>query len=98
MRIAQLRYGGQGGWALYFGDRYGGWTLCYDLEASQSIETILNGFSVDLTRPASSGADRRRHVDHLPSAQPKVTAPPLGGTSSAHLTGQREKMTLQAYS
>jgi hypothetical protein len=49
MPIAQLRYDGDGGWTLYFGDRYGGWTPYFDLDASQSIDTIIAEIAHDPT-------------------------------------------------
>ena len=54
MPIAQLRYEGAGSWTLYFGDRYGSWTLYSDLEPRQPIDAIM--MSSSHTRPASSGA------------------------------------------
>jgi len=47
MAIAQLRYDGEGGWTLYFGDRYSGPTMYYDLEPSVDIKTILDELDED---------------------------------------------------
>ena len=41
MPIAQFRYEGDATWTLYFGDRYGGWTMYLDLEPKQSIDDII---------------------------------------------------------
>jgi hypothetical protein len=49
MPIAQLRYVGDGAWTLYFGDRYGGWTLYMDLEPKQRIDTIIEELESDPT-------------------------------------------------
>lgn len=49
MPIAQLRYEGDGLWTLYFGDRYGGWTLYFDLPACQPIDVIINELESDPT-------------------------------------------------
>jgi hypothetical protein len=49
MPIAQLRYEGDGTWTLYFGDRYGKWTMYFDLDTSQPINVILDEIGVDPT-------------------------------------------------
>ena len=49
MPIAQLRYVGDGSWTLYFGDRYGGWTLYMDLEPEQRIDTMIEELESDPT-------------------------------------------------
>ena len=49
MPIAQVRYEGDGTWTLYFGDRYGGWTMYFDLEAKQPIDVIIEELSSDPT-------------------------------------------------
>jgi LPS sulfotransferase NodH len=49
MPIAQLRYEGDGAWTLYFGDRYGGWTMYFDLDAKQPIDAIIEELSSDPT-------------------------------------------------
>ena len=49
MPIAQIRYEGDGTWTLYFGDRYGGWTMYFDLEAKQPIDVIIEEISSDPT-------------------------------------------------
>jgi hypothetical protein len=49
MRIAQLRYEGDGGWTLYFGDRYGRWTMYFDLEPSQPVDVLIKELSEDPT-------------------------------------------------
>jgi Protein of unknown function (DUF3024) len=49
MPIAQVRYEGNGAWTLYFGDRYGNWTLYSDLEAKQPIDVIINELDADPT-------------------------------------------------
>ena len=40
MAIAQLRYEGESTWTLYFGDRYGKWTMYFDLATHQPIDEI----------------------------------------------------------
>ena len=47
MPIAQLRYEGDGTWTLYFGDRYGKWTMYFDLDTHQPIDVILDEIGVD---------------------------------------------------
>jgi Protein of unknown function (DUF3024) len=47
--IAQIRYEGDGCWTLYFGDRYGKWTMYFDLDASQPIDAIINEIETDPT-------------------------------------------------
>jgi len=49
MPIAQLRYEGAGSWTLYFGDRYGSWTLYSDLEPRQPIDAIIDELESDPT-------------------------------------------------
>ena len=49
MPIAQLRYDDGGLWTLHFGDRYGSWTLCFDLAARQSIDVITAELEADPT-------------------------------------------------
>jgi hypothetical protein len=49
MPIAQLRYEGTGSWTLYFGDRYGTWTLYCDLEPRQPIDAIIDELESDPT-------------------------------------------------
>jgi hypothetical protein len=49
MPIAQLRYQNGGSWALYFGDRYGKWTLYFDLEPGQPIDVVLDELEEDPT-------------------------------------------------
>ena len=49
MPIAQIRYGGAGAWTLYFGDRYGKWTMYFDLDANQPIDVIINELETDPT-------------------------------------------------
>jgi hypothetical protein len=49
MPIAQIRYEGDGAWTLYFGDRYGKWTMYFDLESNQSINVILDELGSDPT-------------------------------------------------
>lgn len=49
MPIAQIRYTGDGKWTLYFGDRYGGWTLYFDLEPEQPIDVIIEELEEDPT-------------------------------------------------
>jgi len=36
-------------WTLHFGDRYGSWTLCFDLAARQSIDVITAELEADPT-------------------------------------------------
>jgi len=40
LAIAQLRYEGESTWTLYFGDRYGKWTMYFDLVTHQPIDEI----------------------------------------------------------
>jgi len=47
MPIAQLPYEGEGTWTLYFGDRYGKWTVYFDLDTNQPINLILDEIGVD---------------------------------------------------
>jgi Protein of unknown function (DUF3024) len=47
--IAQIRYEGNGTWTLYFGDRYGKWTMYFDLDTNQPIDVILDEIGVDPT-------------------------------------------------
>ena len=47
--IAQIRYEGDGTWTLYFGDRYGKWTMYFDLDTHQSINAILDEIGMDPT-------------------------------------------------
>ena len=47
--IAQIRYEGDGTWTLYFGDRYGKWTMYFDLDTNQSITAILDELGMDPT-------------------------------------------------
>ena len=47
--IAQVRYEGDGTWTLYFGDRYGKWTLYFDLDPKQSIDVIIKELEADPT-------------------------------------------------
>ncbi len=49
MRIAQIRYEGDGTWTLYFGDRYDKWTLYFDLDSHQPIDVIINELEEDPT-------------------------------------------------
>jgi len=49
MPIAQLRYEGEGTWTLYFGDRYGKWTMYFDLDAHQPIDVIIKELEDDPT-------------------------------------------------
>lgn len=49
MPIAQLRYEGDATWTLYFGDRYGGWTMYLDLEPKQPIDVIIEELESDPT-------------------------------------------------
>ncbi len=49
MPIAQIRYEGEGTWTLYFGDRYGKWTMYFDLDTHQPINMILDEVGVDPT-------------------------------------------------
>lgn len=49
MPIAQLRYDGNGLWTLYFGDRYGKWTMYFDLEPAQPIDVIITELDEDPT-------------------------------------------------
>ena len=36
-------------WTLYFGDRYGKWTMYFDLDTHQPINMILDEVGVDPT-------------------------------------------------
>ena len=47
--IAQVRYQGDGTWTLYFGDRYGKWTLYFDLDPNQPIDVIIKELEADPT-------------------------------------------------
>ncbi len=47
--IARLRYDGDGLWTLYFGDRYGGWTLYFDLDPKQPIDVLIHELDEDPT-------------------------------------------------
>ena len=47
MPIAQLPYEGEGTWTRYFGDRYGKWTVYFDLNTNQPINLILDEIGVD---------------------------------------------------
>ncbi len=47
--IAQIRYEGDGTWTLYFGDRYGGWTMYFDLGPKQRIDVIIEELDTDPT-------------------------------------------------
>lgn len=49
MPIAQLRYDGEGGWTLYFGDRNGKWVLYFDLEPSQPVDLLIDELQGDPT-------------------------------------------------
>ena len=49
MPIAQIRYEGKGTWTLYFGDRYGKWTMYFDLDTNQPINVILDEIGKDPT-------------------------------------------------
>ena len=49
MPIAQIRYEGDGTWTLYFGDRYGKWTMYFDLDTNQPIARILDEIGADPT-------------------------------------------------
>jgi hypothetical protein len=49
MPIAQLRYEGDGEWTLYFGDRYGKWTMYFDLDPKQPVDTIIKELEEDPT-------------------------------------------------
>ena len=49
MPIAQLRYEGDGTWTLYFGDRYGKWTMYFDLDTNQPVSVILDEIGSDPT-------------------------------------------------
>ena len=49
MPIAQIRYEGDGTWTLYFGDRYGKWTMYFDLDTNQPIDVILDEIGMDPT-------------------------------------------------
>ncbi len=49
MPIAQIRYEGEGAWTLYFGDRYGKWTMYFDLDTHQPINVILDEIGKDPT-------------------------------------------------
>src|SRR3974377_1646546 len=40
--IAQLRYQGDGTWTLYFGDRYGKWTMYFDLYPAQPVDLLID--------------------------------------------------------
>ncbi len=47
MPIARIHHEGDRSWALYSGDRYGGWTMYFDLDTNQPINVILNEIGVD---------------------------------------------------
>lgn len=47
--IARFRYDGEGLWTLYFGDRYGGWTLYFDLDTRQPVDVLINELKEDPT-------------------------------------------------
>ena len=49
MPIAQLRYEGDGTWTLYFGDRYGKWTMYFDLDPKQPVDVIIHELEEDPT-------------------------------------------------
>ena len=49
MPIAQLRYEGDGAWSLYCGDRYGKWTMYFDLDANQPVDVVINELETDPT-------------------------------------------------
>jgi len=49
MPIAQIRYEGAGTWTLYFGDRYGKWTMYFDLDPKIDIDTIVAELEEDPT-------------------------------------------------
>jgi hypothetical protein len=49
MAIAQIRYEGDGTWTLYFGERYGKWTMYFDLDTNQPINAILDEIGMDPT-------------------------------------------------
>ncbi len=49
MPIAQLRYEGDGTWTLYFGDRYGKWTMYFDLDTHQRIDVLIKELAEDPT-------------------------------------------------
>ena len=36
-------------WTLYFGDRYGKWTMYFDLDTNQPIDVILDEIGKDPT-------------------------------------------------
>lgn len=49
MPIAQLRYEGEGTWTLYFGDRYGKWTMYFDLDPKQPVDVLIDELGEDPT-------------------------------------------------
>jgi Protein of unknown function (DUF3024) len=49
MKIAQVRYDGDGLWTLYFGDRYDKWTMYFDLDPRQRIDVIIEELTDDPT-------------------------------------------------
>ncbi len=49
MPVARIRHEGDGTWTLYFGDRYGRWTMYSELDTNQPINVILNEVGVDPT-------------------------------------------------
>ena len=87
-----------GTWTLYFGDRYGGWTMYFDLEAQQPIDVIIA--EIRSIRLPSSGVDydlkdRGSHLHHSSGRDPSrssertIRAPPA---SSSHPGCERRQI------
>ena len=83
MPIAQLRYEGDGTWTLYFGDRYGKWTMYFDLDPKQPVDVIIHELEED---PTCVFWGLRTRLDTMLAARstitkPEILSPPLCGTS-----------------